>query len=168
MKQECIPVGCLPSATVAVSRGVYLVLGGVLGPGGVPGPRGCTWSQGVYLVLGEGNFLVPGGGGCTWSWGVPAQVLPPCGQTHTCKNITFATLLRTVIKESLLLRGGVYCYVTVLIHSTFSQTHKIGNIGINANFAFPYICSFLDYSHHMILVNVTLNISWHKRITFDG
>ena len=32
---------------------------------------------------------VPGpGGGCTWSGGVPAQVLPPCGKTDTCKNIT--------------------------------------------------------------------------------
>ena len=35
------------------------------------GGRGCTWSQGVYLVRG-----VPGPGGCTWSggylvWGVP-------------------------------------------------------------------------------------------------
>ena len=51
-------------------------------PGGVPGPGGCTWSQGVYLVLGG----VPDPGGCTWSQGVylvlggggvPAQVLPP-------------------------------------------------------------------------------------------
>ena len=28
-------------------------------PGGVPGPGGCTWSQGVYLVMGV--YLVPGG-----------------------------------------------------------------------------------------------------------
>ena len=34
-KQECIPVGCILSAAVAVSRG-----GEVPGPGGVPGPRG--------------------------------------------------------------------------------------------------------------------------------
>ena len=75
------------------SGGVHLVPGGV--PGwGVPGPRGylvrgCTWS-----------------GGCTWSrggapgpgeGGVPGQVLSPCGQTDACKNITFATSLRTVI-----------------------------------------------------------------------
>ena len=25
---------------------------------------------------------------------------PPCGQTHACENITFATSLRTVIKQS--------------------------------------------------------------------
>ena len=36
------------------SWGVYLVLGGV------PGPGGCTWFWGVYL----------GPGGCTWSQGV--------------------------------------------------------------------------------------------------
>ena len=74
-------------------------------PGGVPGPRGCTWSRGVYLVPGgtwsggvpgpRGVYLVQGGvpgpggvylvqGGCTWSrggvpgvGGVPGQVLPP-------------------------------------------------------------------------------------------
>ena len=54
------------------SGGVYLVWGGVPGPGdvpglgGVPGPGGCTWT-------GEGvGGWVPGPGGvCTWSWGVP-------------------------------------------------------------------------------------------------
>ena len=41
---------------------------GVPGLGGVPGPGGCTWSWGMYLVWGG----VPGPGGeCTWSWGVP-------------------------------------------------------------------------------------------------
>ena len=55
---------------------VYLVLGGVPGPGGctcpggvpglggVPGPGGCTWSRGVYL---PGGCTCPGG--CTWSGG---------------------------------------------------------------------------------------------------
>ena len=136
--------------------GVYLVPGGVPGPrqctwsggvpgprqctwsGGVPGPRGCTWSWGVYLVPGVcvpglgGSVLgvVPGQGGCVCSrgvvpgprgvpgpWemsalgGVPApggclllggctwSGTPPCGQTDACKNITFATSLRTVIKQ---------------------------------------------------------------------
>ena len=45
IQQECIPVGCVPSAAVAVSGG-----------GGVPGP-----GRGVYLVL----------GGSTWSPGDP-------------------------------------------------------------------------------------------------
>ena len=39
--QESIPVGCVPSAAVAISRG-------------------CTYSQGVYLVLGD--VLSPGEG----------------------------------------------------------------------------------------------------------
>ena len=58
VEQECIPVGCVPSAAVAVS------------PAG-----GCTWSGGVYLVGGAGVYLVqgegdvPGLGGCTWSQG---------------------------------------------------------------------------------------------------
>ena len=97
-KQECIPVGCVPSAAVAVCWRMYLVPGGVNGLG-VPCPRGCTWSGRVYLVRG----CVPGPGGCTWSWGCTwsGGHLPryptPCGQTHMCKNITFATSLRTVI-----------------------------------------------------------------------
>ena len=71
-QQECIPVGCVPSAAVAVSRG-----------GGCICPVGCTWSR--------GGAPGPGGGGA------PGQALPPCGQTHACKNITFATSLRTVM-----------------------------------------------------------------------
>ena len=55
---------------------VYLVLG-VPGFGGVPGPRGCTWSGG-YLVLGDtwSQECVPGPGGTwfreefTWYWWV--------------------------------------------------------------------------------------------------
>ena len=66
-QQECIPVGCVPSTAVVVSRGV----------GGVPGPRGCTWpwrgllpgGGGVCLLLG-GCVSAPRGGG------VPGQVLP--------------------------------------------------------------------------------------------
>ena len=68
---------------------------------GVPGPGGCTWLQGgtwsrgvpgpreVHLVLGG----VSGPWGCTLSGGVPAKVLPRCGQTDTCKNITFANFV---------------------------------------------------------------------------
>ena len=52
--------------------------------------------------------------------------------------------------------------VRSLQHSGFSQTHKIGNIGIISNFLFPYICSFLLYLHHMMIVNVTLDITGYK------
>ena len=95
------------------AQGGYLVLGVYLVPGGVPGPGGCTCPQGVpargctcpgggvpgprvvYLVLGG----VPGPKGVP-AWGVylPRYTPPPpCGQTDRCKNITFATSLRTVI-----------------------------------------------------------------------
>ena len=73
----------------------------VPGPvGGVPGPMGgeCTWSGGVYLVWGGCTCPggVPGLGGVP-AWGVYlVRYSPPCGQTHACKNITFATSLRTV------------------------------------------------------------------------
>ena len=78
LKQECIPVGCVPSAAVAVSApgvgGVCLLRGGLV-RGGVPVPGGCACSR-------EG------------------VVSPPVNRmTDRCKNITFATSLRTVIKD---------------------------------------------------------------------
>ena len=61
-----------------------LVSGGCLVPGGV-------WSQGGS---GPRGGLVPGGG-------IPAcSKADPPWDRHTCKNITFATSLRTVTKES--------------------------------------------------------------------
>ena len=113
--------GCTWSRGVYLVLGVYLVPGGCvyLVPGGVPGPRGrglylvqggCTWSWGCTWSLGvagpRGVYLVPGGrctwsqrdvpgpGGCTWSqgglylvWG--CKVLPPVNRmTDACKNIT--------------------------------------------------------------------------------
>ena len=60
--------------------------------------------------------------------------------------------------------------VTTVTRSSFSKTHKIGNIGIIANFVFLNICIFLIqlYLQHMTLVNVKSDISGHKRITFQG
>ena len=67
--QECLPVGCVPPACCPY-------LPACTASGGVPGPGGCTWSRGVYLVPLEctwsrGVYLVPGGcswsGVCTWS-----------------------------------------------------------------------------------------------------
>ena len=109
------------------SGGSYLVPGGVPGPVGVYLVWGGHLVWGVYLVWGGCTWSswvpawgctclggVPGPGGCTlsrgytWSGGVsgprevPGQVLIPGGQTDACKNITFATLLRTVI-----IRGAV-------------------------------------------------------------
>ena len=57
------------SRVLTVSHSM-LCTGGVPGPGGVTwSRRGCTWSRGMYLVLGVYLVLggVPGPGGCTWS-----------------------------------------------------------------------------------------------------
>ena len=85
IKQECIPVGCVPPACCP-----YLPACTVPGEGTWPGE--CTWSWGVYLVL--GMYLVPGVPGlgrCVpGPGGVPAQVLPPPWTeflTHASENI---------------------------------------------------------------------------------
>ena len=157
------------SGDVPGPRGVYLV------PGGVSGPGGCTWSRG-YLVLGAGVYLVLGvylvRGGCTRSGGVPApggvsplggggvpglegllqggvpgpggcllqqggvpgpggvylvpggvpgQVLPLCGQTDACKNITFATSFRAVIIPDYTWFGFYPCAVVSYCPIRFSS-----------------------------------------------
>ena len=52
-------------------------------------------------------------------------------------------------------------------HSRFSQTHKIGNYGINTNFAFLCIYIFLLYLYNMIFVNIKLDINGYKSIRFQ-
>ena len=169
-RQECIPVGCVSSAAVTVSRGR-----GVPGLGGAPGPGGyLVW--GMHLVLGVhlvpavylapggvhgpgevsalGGYLVPGvsaPGGCTWSrGGVPAlgEVYlvryPPRGQTDACKNITFATSLRTVkmgtylilvqktIRPFLMKYGGLPPCMNFVLACLFSDiTFFGGGAGLN-------------------------------------
>ena len=49
----------------------------------------------------------------------------------------------------------------------FHEHRKIGNIDIIVNFVFPYISSYLLYLYHMMLVNVKLDVSGHKRIMFQ-
>ena len=46
--------------------------------------------------------------------------------------------------------------------------HNVGNIGIDANFEFPYISSFLLHLYHMMLVNVKIETSGKSGITFQG
>ena len=113
-KQECIPVGCILSTAVTVSLGGCLLLGGVCSrgvccSGGVSAPvgvcsRGCLLLGGHLLLGGVCSWggLLWGGvcslGGCgipSMHWGRHPHLLP-CGQTDACKNITFATSLRTV------------------------------------------------------------------------
>ena len=50
----------------------------------------------------------------------------------------------------------------------FSQAHKISNIGIIANFIFPYVYNFLPFFHYMMLVNVKFNVSGIKGTIFQG
>ena len=49
---------------------------------------------------------------------------------------------------------------------TFSQTHKLGNNYINANFVFAYICSFLHYLHPKMLVKGKLDVTLYKGLPF--
>ena len=75
--------------------------GGMSAPTGMSAPRGVSTPRGVWPQ--GGGSLVPGGGVCSQggvrSGGIPActEAGSPCGQIDRCKNITFATSLRTVI-----------------------------------------------------------------------
>ena len=96
------------------SRGVSAP-GGCLLPVGVSAPGGCLLPGGSALgggVCSRGG-VCPGGGACSrgvWypsmHWGRHPQ--PPCGQTDVCKNITFATSLRTVIRRYLVALCSVW------------------------------------------------------------
>ena len=84
-------------------------------PGGVSAPRGCAWGVSALGVSAVGvsspRVCVLWGGVCSWGVSAPGVSAPrgvshyalrqtpppPCGQTDACKNITFTTLLRTVI-----------------------------------------------------------------------
>ena len=65
-KQECIPVGCIPPAAVAVQ-------------GGLP-----QWDT---------HPTTPSGVGLETPLGVDLEIPPLCGQTDMCKNITFANFI---------------------------------------------------------------------------
>ena len=130
-----------------ISGGGCTWSGGVPGPrGGVPGlggytwsrgkylvPGGCTWVWGVYLVLGGIPCLgvgVPGPGsvpgqGVSALGIVPGQVLPLCGQTNACKNITIAASLRTVTtrrrQHSSMMRTARLPTVRAVVASTRCQ-----------------------------------------------
>ena len=100
------PGGCLLRGGVW-SQGVCLLPGGLPRPGGCLLLRGCLVPVGCLLLGGE----VPGPRGClvqgiawSWGWGCVAsqhalrQIPPPPvnRMTDSCKNIAFATSLRTV------------------------------------------------------------------------
>ena len=122
----CLLLGCVSALGVSApgedvcSQG-GLLLGSVCSRGmGVFTPGGCLlWGVPALGVSAPGGCLLQGvctqGGVCFQGvsapgrcllWGVSAlgggipacteQTSPRCGQTHACKNITFATSLRTV------------------------------------------------------------------------
>ena len=91
--------GCL---LPGVSAGGACLLRGVPAPGGMLWGGVCSWR--VFALGGSAQGVCSGGvWGCVCSrgCGIPActeaDTPPPCGQTHACKNITFATSLWTVI-----------------------------------------------------------------------
>ena len=84
-KQECIPVGCVPSAPVAIS------------PGGRHPPPRSRHPPGADTHTPRADTP---GADTPWEQTPPQEQTPSCGQTHACKNITFATLLRTVIMQN--------------------------------------------------------------------
>ena len=106
VKQECIPVECVPSAAAAVSGGGGAYFLGMLPSGGcfllgvlpsrgvLPRGGGCFLpGEGVASFTG-GSFPGAGGGGipaCT-----EADTPSVNRMTDRCKNITFTTSLRTV------------------------------------------------------------------------
>ena len=46
------------------------------------------------------------------------------------------------------------------------NNENIDTIDINVNFVFPYLSSFLLYWHYMMFINVKLDITGFKSITF--
>ena len=75
-----------------------------------------------HLLGGERGCLLPGGiPECT------EAEPPPCGQTGRCKNITFATSLRTVINEMeylLVFNCVILNFDTVLETQTFTHQKR--------------------------------------------
>ena len=95
-------VGCLLRGGMSAPRGVSAPGGclvwGVSGLGGVC-PWGDVCSRGVSAPRGVsalGEVSAPGGGVVS-QHALRQTPPPPCGQTDACKNITFATSLRTLI-----------------------------------------------------------------------
>ena len=82
MQQECIPVGCVPSAAVAISPATY------------------AWPLPCMPPLPYMPPAIPAPCGTH-----PLPRMPPChahpqrGQTDTCKNITFPQLLLRTVKR---------------------------------------------------------------------
>ena len=102
IKQECIPVGCVPAARrpyagVCFPGGVCLVWGGSAWSGGCAWPGGCAWSGG-WCLPGWGVSAWSGGcawlGGCAWSGG--RSGIPACTEADTLPPVDRHTPVKTL------------------------------------------------------------------------
>ena len=98
--------GCLLLGLGVVSASGGCLLLGVSASGG----WGVVSASGGWGVV-SASGGVASGSVCFWSWGVCMSQhamgqTPPCGQTHTCKNITLATTSLRPVKN----------YVTIMFH----------------------------------------------------
>ena len=94
------PGGCLLWGGVC-SGGCLLLGGCVCSQGGLLWGGVCSWGVCSGGDVCSGGCLLLGGVCLLLGGGIPACTeadTPPRGQTDACKNITFATSLRTVIK----------------------------------------------------------------------
>ena len=112
--------GGVSALGVCLLQGGWVSTPGLSALGGCLLPGVCSWggvcSQGMCLGVSAVGVSSPRvcvlwGGVCSWGVSAPGVSAPrgvshyalrqtpppPCGQTDACKNITFTTLLRTVI-----------------------------------------------------------------------
>ena len=97
-KQECIPVGCVPSAAVAIGGGSAPVHAEIL-PGGVC-PSAC-WDTAQGVSAPVHAEILPGGSAPVHAGILPRVCVPQCMLGYTppvkritdaCENITFPQL----------------------------------------------------------------------------
>ena len=91
-----------------------------------------------------------------------------CSPFSTTKDGMITLQLTTCLVFWFGFERKVQALLFSIVQSSFSQTHKVGNVGIIANFVFLLIGSFLLYFYHLMHVNVKLEIKGYKRITFQG
>ena len=119
-----------------------------------------------------GSSSSPGGGsqcrswlssgrGCSWFYRRPKVPASSFHDAHAASQTTER-------RDAELSVGWSLGHAMTWANRVFSQMHNIGNIGINTNFVFQYIYSFLLSLHHVMLVYVKVDTSGYKRIAGDN
>ena len=168
-KQECIPVGCVPSTAVTVCRvcpgGGVCLPGGCVWPGRVSGHGGCLPRGGVCPEVWPGGCLprrgVCQGGlarGGVWPGGVwPGGIVcvslcvPVNRMTDRCllKHYLAATTLRTVISSSRVTDTWLYLNNDSLSMIVLIYSDKCSCWPLNANmFNSPCLCQHSNPKQH--------------------